>query len=149
MARTVQVLQHLGDLESFCTRVQVVLQQEERQKIEALTAKRRATSDGGGEGEEDEGGDKDAGEAGGDVIDAGREVRTSAAIKSSKVAANAPVKAVPAPPAISLPDIRDDDDAYFGDAADVPMELSALRLQVKHMRPRRHDAAHVVQVLSP
>jgi hypothetical protein len=148
MARNVQVLQHLGDLESFCTRVQVVLQQEERKKIETLTAKRRVTTDGGGDGEDDEGGDKDATEAG-DVIDAGREVRSSAAIKSSKVAGNAPVKAVPEPPTISLPDIRDDDDAYFGDAVDVPMELSALRLQVKHARPRRRDVVHVAQVLSP
>jgi hypothetical protein len=144
----VQVLQHLGDLESFCTRVQVVLQQEERKKVESITAKRRTTSDGGGEGEEEEPGDKDATEVG-EVNYAGKEVQSSAAINSSKVAANAPVKVVPELPAIILPDIRDDDDAYFGDAAEVPMELSALRQQVKHARQRRPALAHVVQVLSP
>ena len=83
------------------------------------------------------------------MIDAGKEVQSSAAIKSGKVAAKAPVKAVPEAPTISFPDIRDDDDAYFGDEADVPMDLSVLRLQAKlYAKPKRPDAVHVVQVRS-
>lgn len=132
-----QVLQHLADVESFCTRLQVLLQHRERPPLEHAAAKRGGSEDG----DDDDAVENEQGEA----FDAEKGSKPVAAGKL--VAAAASTAKCPAPVlAISIPDIRDDDDFYFGDEADAPVELSFLRSQVMKSRGRR-AVASAAQVL--
>jgi hypothetical protein len=135
-----QVLQHLADLESFCTRVQVLLQHREKEKLEVLAPKRSNSVDGK-DGDEDDAEQHEVAEA----FDSGKSARTVAAVKRA-AAADETARSPPAVMAISVPDIRDDDDSYFGDEVDVPVELSTLRSQVMKARSRRmgQTAAQVI-----
>jgi hypothetical protein len=103
----IQVLHHLGDLEAFCVRVQVALQRRERERMEENVSKRRLTSDGkdnhGEEAEDDEGAEQ---------FGAEKDVQPAVASKQRVVAVAASAKAPSPQLKISIPDIRDDDDAY-------------------------------------
>ncbi len=116
------MLQHLAELESFCTRLQVLLQRREKQKLEAHDPMRR-TSVGGKDSDDNDAVEKDE-----EAADAEKEAKSTAAAK--RAAASAARKTPPAAISISAPDIRDDDDSYFGDEVDVPAELSTLRCRV-------------------
>lgn len=135
------VLHHLGDLEAFCVRVQVALQRRERERMEENVSKRRLTSDGkdnhGEEAEDDEGAEQ---------FGAEKDVQPPVASKQRVVAVAASAKAPSPQLKISIPDIRDDDDAYFGDCADTPMESNVLRTHVLQARQRRGTLASASQV---
>ena len=106
-AQLFQVLHHLGNLEAFCVRVQVALQRRDRERMEQSVSKRRLTTDGkDNDGEEAE--DDEAAEQFG----AEKDLQPAVAGKQRVVAVAASIK-TPAPQMkISIPDIRDDDDAY-------------------------------------
>ena len=131
-------MQHLADLESFCTRVQVLLQQRERRKLEETFVSKRSNTLDGKDGDEDVVGDEQ-----GEEFGAEKGAKPVAEVKSAAAAATA-AKAPLTTVTISVPNIRDDDDSYFGDEVDVPVELHALRSQVMKARQRR---LAVVQVM--
>jgi hypothetical protein len=133
-----QVMQHLADLESFCTRVQVLLQQRERRKLEETFVSKRSNTLDGKDGDEDVVGDEL-----GEEFGAEKGAKPVAEVKSAAAAATA-AKAPLTTVTISVPNIRDDDDSYFGDEVDVPVELHVLRSQVMKARHRR---LAVVQVM--
>lgn len=132
------MLQHLADLESFCTRVQVLLQQRERRKLEETFVSKRSNTLDGKDGDEDVVGDEQ-----GEEFGAEKGAKPVAEVKSAAAAATA-AKAPLTTVTISVPNIRDDDDSYFGDEVDVPVELHVLRSQVMKARHRR---LAVVQVM--
>lgn len=142
MAPNAQVLQHLADLESFCTRVQVLLQQQERRKLEETFVSKRSNTLDGKDGDEDVVGDEQGEEVGAD-----KGAKLAAQVKSAAAAATiakAPLTTV----AINAPNIRDDDDSYFGDDVDVPVELHVLRSQVMKARHRHLAAVQVIPNLA-
>ncbi len=131
-----QMLHHLGDLELFCLRVQVAMQRQERkEEAEGGAGKRKQTVDERCEGEpwgqDDDGCERDAREAG---------VSKSAAL-SAAAAVKAPVPVLK----ISVPDIRDDEDIFFGEDVDSPMEFDKLRSRVKQLRQRRPALTQVAR----
>jgi hypothetical protein len=148
----VQVLQHLGDLESFCTRVQVVLQEQERRKFDSSASKSKRSFTTDSVEFDDIEADESASE---ESLRTRQELRPVAVVKSSAVAAAANEKGSPASPAIAFPDIRDDEDFYFGGDPDLPIESNVLRSQMKNSGAIREKVAQVMflqvilQLLAP
>jgi hypothetical protein len=126
------VLQHLGDLESFCTRV--ALQHQEKDKgvqVESLgVVARRGTVDEDDAAEDDPSG--------------GAEAKQTATVKNdakaaaaAATAAAAAKKAAPVLPLLYVPEIRDDYDDYFGEEADQPIATAVMRYHVRNVQTRR------------
>ena len=126
-------MQHLGELESFCTRVQVAVQvQQVEAAAKANAVKYRQAADEKRD-ERDEGLDDDS--ISSEKIGAQKDALSAATSSARDAAASsrAPVSALK----ISIPDIRCDDDLLFGEDCDAPVELNVLRERVQKARERR------------
>jgi hypothetical protein len=126
-------MRHLGELESFCTRVQVAVQMQQVESAKANAVKHRQAADEKRDDREDapddDGNSGDKFGAQKDAVSGAASNARDAAAASSRV----PVLALK----ISIPDIHCDDDLLFGEDCDAPVELNVLRERVQKARERR------------
>ncbi len=130
-----QMMQHLGELESFCTRVQVAVQVQQVETAKANAVKYRQAADEKRD-ERDEGPDDDS--ISSEKIGAQKDALSAATssardVYAAAASSRAPVLALK----ISIPDIRCDEDMLFGEDCDAPVELNVLRERVQKARERR------------